>query len=170
MRPTIPLAEWRLAIDLEATRAMTVEAAFPARGCGCDDCVQWAAIHGSALPASLLAELRRIGVDPSRPSEAYTLGRDDKGRTLRVTYHCVGRILSGPAEWAPTAERSKGRQYIAHPASTGRLALAVGYLESFQSIPAWAAAFGKPLIAIDLWLEVADGQIAQSPPARQAGG
>jgi hypothetical protein len=151
VRPTIPLAEWRLAIDVEATRALTAEAKFPARDCRCDDCARWAMRYRECLPSALLGELQRVGVDPAHPSDVSMLN-DSAKWTLRLTFHAVGRILSGPAAWAPTSDRAAGRNYVQYSASRDPLGLAVGYLESFQTLPTWATAKGQPLIAIDLWL------------------
>ena len=167
MRPTIPLAEWRLAVDVGATRALTAEADFPTRDCRCDDCGRWAALYREAFPAELLEELQRVGVDPAHPSDVYTLHDDGVDRTLRLTFHVIGRILSGPADWAPSGEQSAGRNYVPYSASRHQLGLAVWY-ESLQSLPTWASEVSQPLIAIDLWLNLPGEAASGGPSARRA--
>jgi hypothetical protein len=144
MRPTIPLGPWRLAIDLAATRAVNALDVHPARGCTCEDCQRWAQLHDTLLPSTLAEELRRIGIDPALPSDTY--GTD----SIRVTYHCVGRILSGPPEFSP--ESGAGRHYESLTEKPGEVALAVAYQASIAPAPpAWATAELQPLIAIDFW-------------------
>jgi len=145
MRPTIPLGPWRLAIDLAATRAVNALDVHPARGCTCEDCQRWAQLHATLLSPSLAEELRRIGIDPALPSDTY--GTD----SIRVTYHCVGRILSGPPEFSSESEDA-GRHYESLTEKPGEVALAVAYQASVAPAPpAWASTDLQPLIVIDLW-------------------
>src|SRR5829696_4270314 len=67
MRPTIPLADWRIATDLAATRQLGAVVPPPPCGRDCETCRNWAAAHAAALPEPLATELRRIGVDLARP-------------------------------------------------------------------------------------------------------
>jgi hypothetical protein len=147
MRPTIPLGPWRLAVDLAATRAVNALDVHPARGCTCADCEWWARHHETVLPSELAVALRRIGIDPGLPSDTYAASG------LRVTYYCVGRILSGPPELTHSNSGSTSRHYESLGLVPGEIALAVAYQESTSpACPAWATTELQPLIAIDLWL------------------
>jgi len=153
MRPTIPFGPWRLAVDLAGTRAVNALDVHPARGCTCEDCRRWAQLHETLLAVSLAEELRRIGIDPARPSDCYSTGETQEQFTLRVTYHCVGRILSGPPEFRQSDPEHTGRHYEPLGDGPGEIALAVAYLESIvPALPEWATPELRPLIAIDLWL------------------
>ena len=85
-RPSISLAEWRLAIDLAPTRAIDALTTPPARGCSCVDCERWATSHARVLPAALREDLERIGVDPARPLDVYATSTSDSAVTMRVSY------------------------------------------------------------------------------------
>jgi hypothetical protein len=146
MRPTIPLGPWRLAIDLAATRAVNGLSVHPAVGCTCESCERWARLHEALLSPELDDELRRIGIDPAAPSDTH--GASD----MRVTYHAVGRILSGPPELTRSAYERAGRHYEVLQHEPDLVALAVAYQSSVAPAPlAWAPAELQPLIAIDLW-------------------
>jgi hypothetical protein len=164
MRPTIPLAQWRLAIDLEATHSVNALDALPARRCACTDCQAWAVAYGTALPPTLNAELRRIGIDPARPSDVYRSAEATEAGplVLRVSYHCVGCILSGPSEFRRDPQSGNGRNYMRHPSGVTGVGVAVAYQEHLGQLP-WEDDTMRPLIAIDLWLEV-----SQAAPSREA--
>ena len=152
MRPTIPLAEWRLAIDLAATRAVNALDVMPARVCGdCVDCRLWMQEHAAALPARLAHELRRIGIDPARPSDLYRSedATEDRPVMMRVTYHAVGEILSGPTEFGSR----HGRHYVPDPDARDRAYIAVAY-QSRIVMPEWTEGLPEPLLAIDLSLSM----------------
>jgi hypothetical protein len=153
MRPTIPLGPWRLAIDVAATRAVNALDVHPAHGCTCADCGRWTELHETLLPSELADELRRIGIDPARPSDAYGAPH------MRVTYLCVGRILSGPPEFSRSDSERSSRHYEVLRREPDVLALAVAYRESLAPAPpAWATAEYQPLIAIDFWVTGPRGQ------------
>lgn len=92
-RPTIPFLDWQLAIDLEATRSVQNQPGTPAYGCTCAGCERWAAQWRNILPSEFVDMLRRVGIDPCNPTDLYGEG------LYRISYHVVGRILSGPAPW-----------------------------------------------------------------------
>jgi hypothetical protein len=146
MRPTIPLGPWRLAIDLAATRAVNALSIHPAVGCTCESCQRWSQLHEALLPSELADELRRIRIDPAAPSDTH--GASD----MRVTFYCVGRILSGPPELSRSASERAGRHYEVLQHEPDLVALAVAYQESIApAAPGWATAELQPLIAIDFW-------------------
>lgn len=157
MRPTIPLGPWRLAIDLTASRAVNALQELPARGCSCDTCRLWEDARVTHLPESLQHELRRIGVEPARPSDVYILSDEDAYLGIRVSYHCVGRIVSGPPEFRQSPDSGTGRHYELLPETSNRASLAVAYQGSLSAMPPWADATMQPLIALDLYVQIPQG-------------
>jgi hypothetical protein len=96
MRPTIRLAEWTLAVDLEATRAIQNSPGMPAYGCVCEDCSNWKQVHEEVIQPELRTQLERVGVSVSTPSDVYTYETNTAGRKVRVIFHAAGRLLQGP--------------------------------------------------------------------------
>ena len=158
MRPTIPLGPWRLAIDLTASRAVNALEALPARGCSCETCQLWADAYAMHLPERFQHELRRIGIEPGRPSDVYILSNEDTYLGIRVSYHCVGRILSGPAVIRQSPDSGIGRHYEPLPEMPDHISLAVAYQESLSVLPSWADPTMHPLIGVELYV-----QVPQSP-------
>lgn len=114
MRPTIPIADWRLAVDLDATRELL--ATLPAPECGrrCASCRTWAAGHPTALPAALAGALARLGLAVAAPADLYASGHADPAHgtlPMRVTYYLVGRILAGPPTFVEDARDGRVRRY-----------------------------------------------------------
>lgn len=154
MRPTIPLGPWRLAVDLEATRAVNALESRPTRGCHCDVCRVWAAVHAERLPITLATELQRIGIAPSQPTEAFESTGPTGPVGLRVSYVAVGRIQSGPAELVQFPETGPGRVYAPLRAAPDYLALAVAYQHRLATPPDWLAGVAASLLAIDLYVQI----------------
>ena len=154
MRPTIPLGPWRLAVDLEPSRALSALDTLPARGCDCAACRLWADAGVARLPESLRAELRRLGIAPDRPSEVYVHSEDGDAVAVRVTYHCVGRVLSGPAIVRESPGGRAGRHYEALAQAPTELLMAVSPQAAFGGAPAWAPPAMQPLIVIDMFVRV----------------
>lgn len=154
MRPTIPLAEWRLAVNLAPTRAIADVADRPAAGCDCPWCRNWAAVHARVLPPELREELARVGVEVARPTDLYPFGESAGRVTYRVTYHGVGRILAGPPLWSETAAYGPVRRYEQLREAPDWIGLSVAYQEDVDRRPGWATAEMTPLVQIDLRLHV----------------
>ena len=89
-RPTIPIGEWRIALNLSASKAVQGHPSTPTYGCECQDCKDWAEHWHEVMPTEIAAQLERLGIDPARPADVYG------GYSLRVSYHVVGQILTGP--------------------------------------------------------------------------
>ncbi|HEY0152839.1 MAG TPA: hypothetical protein VGB92_12635 [Longimicrobium sp.] len=97
MRPTIPLAAWRIAVDPGAVRSLAAHIPDPPCGRGCPMCRNWTAAVDEALPPELQGQLARLGIDPAAPSDLYGSGSAPGVYRYRITYHTAGRILSGPS-------------------------------------------------------------------------
>jgi hypothetical protein len=154
MRPTIPLGPWRLAVNLAPTRALNALDALPARGCDCAACGLWVGDGVAQLPERLTSELQRVGVAPARPSEVYVHSEDAEAVHVRVTYHCVGRILSGPAIVRESPDGHAGRRYEPLPDAPHGVAVAVSPQTALGAPPAWATAEMQPLVVIDMFVRV----------------
>lgn len=154
MRPTIPLGPWRLAVDLKPSRALNALDTLPARGCECAACRLWADTGVAQLPAGLTSELRRLGVEPDRPSEVYVHSEDDEAVGVRVTYHCVGRVLSGPSIVRDSPAGRAGRNYEPLAEAPARVSIAVSPQAALGGPPGWAPPAMQPLIAVDIFVRV----------------
>jgi hypothetical protein len=147
------LSEWRIALDLDATRA--IRAAVPPPPCRreCAQCRNWTASYAAVLPPALRSELRRVGIDPAAPTDLYAyVGREPLA--YRVMYHVAGRILSGPAPGL--TDPAWGRMQSYHPVSAGarRLSLRVLYDDEAGLNPGGPSAGMSPLIQVDFRLDV----------------
>ena len=98
-RPTIPVCEWKLAIHLEATRDIQNQEGTPAHGCECEWCVIWKSCYEEILPEELRSQLSRVGIKLENPTDLYQYDSKENGASIRVVYHAVGKILSGPNQW-----------------------------------------------------------------------
>ncbi|WP_105168165.1 hypothetical protein [Pseudoalteromonas sp. T1lg23B] len=101
-RPTIPIAEWKLATHLEATREIQNQKGVPAYGCDCEWCFNWKHCLKVLLPEELQGQLTRVGVELDHPTDLYKYESDENGSSIRVVYHAVGKILEGPNQWKST--------------------------------------------------------------------
>jgi pyruvate-formate lyase-activating enzyme len=181
MRPTIPLADWRIAVDLTASRALRDVIPPPPCEWTCPWCRNWAVAYSSALPANILRELHRLGVDPTRPTDVYAYSapqEPDQRAPSRVTFHTVGRILSGPPASVEDARLGTVRPYFTldHDAEPPMPGLSVAYEKDVAGTPSWADALPESLVQIDFRLPVA-WKLAEphpsespEPPARGSRG
>ena len=155
MRPTIPLDAWRIAVDLEATRAIQHQPGTPAHGCTCEPCRRWNDIAATVLPASLVDQLRRLGIAPERPTDLYVYHRDADGEHVRITFHVAGRLLSGPAVWSETDTIGAQLHYRALALPHQRIGLAVyPHPRMDASSPVLPAGCRSELIQIDIRMPV----------------
>ena len=112
MRPTIPFSDWRLAVDLAATKIVVRQTGHPAEGCVCDQCTMWKRASESAFPAPTWKQLLRVGVDPRRPTDLYVTEESKEAIGFRVMYHIAGKILSGPAAWHESGDDDLGTMHF----------------------------------------------------------
>lgn len=101
-RPTIPLFEWKLAIDLESTREIQNQKGKLPDACDCEWCHKWKHCFVDILPEGLQEQLARIGVVLDKPTDLYKFKDNESGVSIRVVYHAVGNVLSGPNQWEST--------------------------------------------------------------------
>jgi hypothetical protein len=95
-RPTIPLSKWELAVDLELTGQIQAQEGTPAHACDCRLCLEWKRVLESALPEDMYRQLQRIGINLLAPTDLYGAGEANEERNIRITFHLVGKLLSGP--------------------------------------------------------------------------
>ncbi|HEU4560983.1 MAG TPA: hypothetical protein VFS20_24235 [Longimicrobium sp.] len=149
MRPTIPLSHWRLAIDLDATRAVREAEERHTRDCPCRICRNWARVYADSVPAELQTQLRRVGADPADPTELWASERPN-GAYYHVVFHCVGKILSGPPAMV-IGYYGAGRDYRKVRADMPAW-MTVSYIH--DTVPDWVMDQMEPLIRVDLVLDV----------------
>ncbi len=163
MRPTIPLDAWRIAIDLETTRAIQYQRGTPAYKCGCEDCRHWRDIAATALPKPLFDQLRRLGTTPTRPTDVYVFNRDDDGVEYRITFHVAGKLLSGPGAWLETERLGMLLQYRDVAPAPNYIGMAVfPHNKTRYPAPALPAASTSPLIQVDIRMRVPAPIIAET--------
>jgi hypothetical protein len=125
MRPTIPLAQWRVAVDLEATRKIQNQPESPAYGCVCKWCENWRRAWPSSLSAELQHQLSRLRIDIDHPTDLYSFEESVEGAQCRVIFHVVGKLLSGPNAWREDEAVGRTLMYQSQPQHVAHLGLVV---------------------------------------------
>ena len=160
MRPTIPLADWRIAVDLDATRALL--AATPAPVCNreCEWCRNWSVAHETALPTEIAHDLRRLGLDPAKPVDLYAYREPEvPGGPIqtRVRFRVAGRVMRGPSVWIEWEEFGAILHYSPLKSAAGVLepGLAVWRESAAGAQPRWQARYATSVLEIDFRIPVA---------------
>lgn len=136
-RSTIPFADWRIAADLEASRAIQRHPEMPATGCACAGCQRWLQIAQAVLPTDLQAQLARLGIEAEYPADLYAMAQRDGMVEYRIIYQVVGRLLSGPNAWVEDAAlASKLLSYqVLRPAPQYLAAVVLPQREAMSAAP-----------------------------------
>ncbi len=116
MRPTIPISDWKIAVDLQETRRIQRSPGMLATNCECNSCKNWQMVCHEVLPETIIHQLSRIGIAAEFPSDSYGYGSKDGVEPFRVWFHAIGKILSGPSGWSEriiASETIPSRNYIA---------------------------------------------------------
>lgn len=165
MRPTVPIGDWRVAVDLVATSSIQNQPGTPAFGCGCTWCENWRLAWSSVLPVDLIQQLRRLRIDLSHPTELYASHEVPGGAFCRVTFHAVGKVLSGPSIWKedPRVGRTPSYTMIRPPPSEIWLLVASGR-EVFDPVPEQAGVKKGQLLQVDFRLFVPAAKAAGVQP------
>lgn len=155
MRPSIPLSNWRIAVDLEATKRAQNQEGLPAVGCTCWLCNKWSSVWSSAFPSSLQEQLSRLRIDVAHPSDLYAYKEVPGGAHCRVIYHVVGKILSGPVAWREDNEYGRVRVYHSVEGATSALGLTViPSSQTFDARPQVEGASSGEILQVDFRLHV----------------
>lgn len=166
MRPTIPLADYRLAVDLDATRDLRRADAGDAVGCECVWCENWRGALSATVPAPVLTQLQRIGIDPRAPSDLYAYDTKEEGHLVRVVFYVVGAVQSGPPATIdfvlPDGSREVGRRYEAVRETTSWIGLTVA--PPLGGRPQWAPVHVGPVLEVDFRLYVPWTSAIKAPP------
>jgi hypothetical protein len=159
VRPTIPLSDWRLAIDLDATRSIKRQSGHPADGCACEQCLRWRRASKTAFPKSIAEQLHRIGVEPGQVTDLYVTEESKELVSFRVMYHVAGKILSGPKPWHDTNDElgvmhyykvvQESPTYVSLRVSTAK--------QSYQFAPNVPAGSTSDVLCLDFRLNVLRG-------------
>ena len=160
VRPTIPLSDWRLAVDLDATRSIKRQSGHPADGCGCWQCISWNSASRTAFPASIAQQLLRLGVEPQHATDLYVTEESKERIGFRVMYHIVGKILSGPAPWHDAQdETGTMHHYKVVQETPAYIGLRVSTAkQSYQFSPDVPPGSTSDVICLDFRLNVLRGQ------------
>ncbi|WP_330961043.1 hypothetical protein [Photobacterium sp. 53610] len=164
LRPTIPVAEWKLAIHLQATLNLQNQPGVPADGCLCAWCARWKACWRQVLPENLQAQLNRAGVDLTHPTDVYAFGADENEPSIRVIYHAVGKVLDGPNPWQRT-ETGKRFMYRTLRQEPHVAFLVYPQRQSDIQAPVLKDRSAGELICFDFRLALPN-QVSQAPTAR----
>ena len=98
-RPTLQLADWKIATHLAATRSVQDDTSYPAHNCECHWCTEWIRLYADVLPLDLLSQFSRIGILPDQPTDLYKYRSDETADYVRVLFSIVGRVMKGPDAW-----------------------------------------------------------------------
>jgi len=101
-RPTVPIDSWKIALNLQDTKSIQRDSKAPAYNCECNLCQSWKTQYKEILPQSIFLELRRAMVDLDYPTELYEYGKENGNSLVRIHFHIVGKVLSGPQPSQPT--------------------------------------------------------------------
>ena len=154
-RPTVPLADWRIAAHLADSANAQNQPGTPAYGCQCNECEAWRNAWSQTLPNQLAHELQRLRIDLNHPVDLYAYERTPAGVACRVIFYCVGRVLEGPSCWR---EMSDGQAMLIYQwlrAGSNFVGLAVyPQHQSTQPAPRDQQPSGRDLIQIDMRLVI----------------
>lgn len=153
MRPTIPLAAWRIAVDLGAVRSLACQIPNPPCGRRCPTCRNWTVAVDEVLPPELQAQLARLGIDPAAPSDLYGGGSGPGVYRYRTTFHTVGRIQSGPSSTVRVPGLGIHRHYHTIR-ETPWLGLSVAYEDRVYGQVDWRPMGTSSVVQVDFRLEV----------------
>lgn len=91
------LGNYRLAVDVEATRTWYETYGDATGGCSCAYCRNYAAAVG-ILPPEVGAFLAPLGLDLQKPGDATEYGPAEGGRWYMPLWHIAGRLLQSEGE------------------------------------------------------------------------
>lgn len=155
MRPTIPIVDWQIAVDLKQTRAIQQHPLMSATNCNCDFCKNWILVFKEVLPAKLIHQLERLGLSPQHPADAYGSTPKDGKIEYRVWYYTVGKILYGPSGWKQDQSLGEIRNYIPLMGSPSFLSLVIQPQKQFyDQVPDFSAEVLRDLIQIDFRMSI----------------
>ncbi len=154
-RPTVPLADWRIAAHLADSTNAQNQPGTPAYGCQCNECEAWRNAWSQTLPSQLAHELQRLRIDLNHPVDLYAYERTPAGVACRVIFHCVGRVLEGPSCWREMPDGQAMLTYQWLRGGSNFVGLAVyPQRQSTRPAPNNQPPSGSDLIQIDMRLLV----------------
>jgi len=104
---TVRFGRWELTCDPERTRkAYAAVVKGSPEECGCEPCINFAALRGQIYVPEVLTLFEKLGIPPNREAEIYHMARLESGRHLYGGwFHFVGAIVSGADAAQQIAER-----------------------------------------------------------------
>lgn len=153
LRPTIPVDKWKLAVNLESTRQIQNQKGTPAYGCECKSCANWRASLDEVIPTQLREEMTRVGINLKCPTDLYEFESNNGQSSIRVLFHAVGKILSGPNQWKAT-EFGKSLLYSTVSFEPNVALVVIAQNESLEQAPVFQKSANGELIQIDLRVQL----------------
>ncbi len=91
------IGRWKIRFDREATRtAYSGVLQGSPESCGCEDCLNLAAVRLQAYPLEVIAIFKQLGIDYTKEAETWRVYREESGLHLYSGFfHFVGSIESG---------------------------------------------------------------------------
>ncbi|TQV76858.1 hypothetical protein FLL45_02565 [Aliikangiella marina] len=155
LRPTIPIANWKVALNIEESQKVQNQESVPAFNCDCESCEHWRKMYEKVLPEGILLELKRLGINLDTPSDAYEHGSGEDGRHFRIIFHIVGRILSGPEAYRCEQQIDSSVLNYQVTRETPYFSIVVlPYAESYDKGPIYEKSKKGELITIDMRLSI----------------
>ena len=167
-RPTIPISEWKIAAHLEATRNIQNQEGTPAHGCECEWCLNWKSCYKELLPVELQEQLLRIGLQLGNPTDLYQFDSNEHSSSIRVVYHAIGKILSGPPNQWQNNEVGKMLMYQTIREEPYLSLVVFPQSQSFDPSPVLKDKAAGDLIRIDFRLSVPSSYIKTNKVSKNA--
>lgn len=103
---SVQFGRWEISSDAESTRRAYASVSIGGpEECGCEPCLNFAAVRAQIYPANVLYLFEELGISPNREVEIYHMARLSSGRHLYGGwFHFVGSILSGADAATQVAE------------------------------------------------------------------
>ncbi len=152
-RPTIPLANWKLAVDLEATREIQNQKGVLAFECRCEWCFKWKHCFKDVLPIGLQEQLERVGIQLEHPTDLYKYERNESGVGIRVIFHAVGRIIEGSNQFRNT-DFGEALQYSTIREEPFIFLVVLPQTKSHEAAPTFKGGSESELMCIDFRLVI----------------
>jgi hypothetical protein len=143
------IARWEIEYEADATRACYAQVPQVVR-CSCGDCRNFAAALEQAFPTAAKRVLDQLGIDHTKPAEAYATGRVDLGlHQYGGWFHFVGQINSGADAWRQVNKEGKS--------FTGELVpftdhFELGFTSRVALLP--NAFHGKPVVQLEFQTQI----------------
>ena len=96
---TLQIARWKVAVDVQGTRAIYAQSTAGADACGCSACQSYASVRHIAIPREARHVLDSLGIDPMKEEEVFGGYPDGtNSRRFEGWFHFLGEVLEGNSQ------------------------------------------------------------------------